>query len=185
MKYLLGLLVAIGLVVLVFVLVLRGFSGNREPDNKISLMDYANTNAIVSLTVDGKINANQLHNAYEISVGRSDARMDVFQGYQRELLRTQNYQNNDEAFANFLRALELAGFNKGSEATTSQQNDPRGVCADGQRYVLRITSGASDIQRLWTTSCGGGTFKGDRNKVQQLFRLQIPDYSTLLKGVNL
>lgn len=184
MKYFIGLLISVGLVILVFILALRSFGG-RGQDNEISLMDYANTNAVVSITVDGEINANQLHNAYEISVGRSDARMEVYQGYQRELLRSQNYQNNDEAFANFLRALDLAGFTKGSVADTAEANDPRGVCANGVRYVVRITSGASDIQRLWTSSCGGGTFKGDIKQILQLFRRQIPDYNQLVRGLNL
>lgn len=187
MKYFLGFLASIGLIILVFILVIRGLGGgDNGSENQTRLVDYANTNAVVSLTVDGEINANLDHRAFEITVGRSDVRMETYKGYEREVLESKNYQNTNEAYANFLRALELAGFTKGKVDVEGGQNDPRGVCATGQRYVLRITSGASDIQRYWATSCGGqGTFKGNLQQVRQLFINQVPDYSKLTNNLDL
>jgi hypothetical protein len=184
MKYFFGFLASIGLVVLVVVLLIRGLTGgNGTPKTQVKLADYANTNAQVSMTIDGKINSNETHRAAEITVSRSEVRMEVFKGYQRELLASKTYQNNDEAYANFLRALQLAGFTKGKADVTAEQGDPRGVCPDGQRYVLKLSSGPSDVLRYWATSCGGqGTFKGSLSHVRQLFTAQVPDYSKLLSG---
>lgn len=187
MKYFLGFLASIALVILVVVLVIRGITGgNNTPEDQVNLTDYANTNAVVTLMTDGPINANQIHNAFEIVVGRSEARMEVFQGYERQIIQAKNYPNNDEGYANFLGALQLAGFTKGQIDEDSEKNDPRGTCATGQRYILTIQNGTSEIQRFWTTSCGGqGTFRGNIQQINQLFRAQIPDYSRLISNTNL
>jgi hypothetical protein len=183
MKYFFGFVASIGLIVVVVILVIRGFSGGSTPAEQVDLLDYASTNAVVSMTIDGRINANELHRSAEVTVGRSNVRMEVFKGYERQVLESKSYLNNDDAFADFLRALQLAGFTKGATEVTSEANDPRGVCPNGQRYIFKITSGPSDIQNFWTTTCGGGTFKGTFPSVRQLFTAQVPDYTTLVSGV--
>lgn len=187
MKYFLGFLASIALVILVVVLVIRGITGGRsENENQINLVDYANTNAMVSIYVDGVINANQVHNAYAITVGRSEARMEVYQGYEKQVIQAKNYANNNDAYASFLRALQFAGFTKGQVPVDSEKNDPRGTCANGRRYILTISNGTSEIQRFWTTSCGGqGSFKGNAGQILVLFQRQIPDYSKLISRTNL
>lgn len=181
MKYFLGFLVSIGLIILVFILIMRGFSGRGAPEQTNPLTEYANTDAIVRMTVDGPIVSEQEHQAYRISVGRSEVRIDTLKGYEYETIESKTYENNQQAFHNFLRALDLAGYTKGESNTNNQ--DERGVCANGRRYIEEILSGTSEVQRYWSTSCrGGGTFKGNTEEVKTLFDRQIPtaDYSRMV-----
>lgn len=172
MRYLFGFLASLGLIILVFVLVLRGFSGDPKTTQN-PLTDYANTDALVRLTVDGRIVSEQEHRAYQITVGRSEVRLETLKGYEYETIETRTYNNNQESFYNFLSALDLAGFTRGAEETENQ--DERGACADGQRFVYEILSGTSEVQRHWSASCRGqGTFKGNAAAVRQLFDKQVP-----------
>lgn len=174
MKYFLGFLVSIGLIVLVVVLVVRGFSGDNssKDKNQTVLSDYAGTDAVVQMTIDGPIVADQDHRAYRITVGRSQVTVEALKGYQYENIENKFFTNNQEAYNNFLRALDLAGFTKGN--TKFKGADPRGVCAGGQRYIFKILNGASEVQNYWTTSCKGGNFKGNAAQIRQLFNKQVP-----------
>jgi len=188
MKYFLGFLVCIALVVGVFILVLKGFSGTSAPKNQNPLSNYADTNTTVQLTVDGPIVADSQHQAYRISVGRDQTTLQVLQGYDYAVSQAKVYPNNQAGYDNFLRALDIAGFAKGD--TKSENKNERGVCADGDRFIFEIVSGTSgsDIQRYWSTSCSGkGNFKGDTAAVKQLFGKQIPrtDFKSLINGLNL
>lgn len=180
MKYFLGFLASIGLIILVFILILKGFGGKSPQVDQNPLSDYANTNALVRITVDGPIISQQQHQAYRITVGRSEARIETLQGYQYDAIETKTYENTQQGYNNFLRALDLAGFTKGDKKAAN--NDERGVCATGNRYIYEIINGTSEVQRYWGTSCGGaGTFKGDKEQVNRLFNRQIPtpDFSRL------
>jgi hypothetical protein len=174
MRYFLGFLAAIGLIVLVIFLVLRGFSGGSEQAKPKPMTDYANTDTIVRMTVDGPIIAEQQHQAYRISIARSETRIETLQGYEYETIESKTYENNQESFTNFLRAIDLAGYARGVKAD-SQTQDERGVCATGNRFIFEIINGTREVQRYWSTSCGKqGTFKGDGARVKQLFDRQIP-----------
>jgi hypothetical protein len=186
MRYFMGFLASLGLVVLVVILVIRGLSGSSTPENQTSLRDYVNTDALVRLTVDGPIVSDQEHRAYRITVGRSETRGETLSGYQYDTIDTKTYQNNQEGFTNFLLALQLAGFTRGVD--DGKNTDERGVCAAGRRYIFEIMSGTSDVQRFWATSCGGqGTFKGDIDAVKELFTKQIPatDYPKFIGRLQL
>jgi hypothetical protein len=188
MRYFLGFLASIGLVILVFVLVLRGFGGKHAPVDQNPLTDYANSDSIVRMTVDGPIVSDEQHQAYRITVGRSETRIETLQGYEYDSIATKTYNNNQEGYTNFLRALDLAGFSKGNNQADSQADDERGVCAFGDRFVFEIINGTSQIQRYWSTSCGGqGTFKGSSENVKRLFDKQVPtaDYSTMISRLHL
>jgi hypothetical protein len=187
MRYFLGFLVSIGLIILVFVLVLRGFGGKPEPTRN-PLTDYANSNTIVRMTVDGPIVADQQHQAYRITVGQSETRIETLQGYEYDAIDTKIYDNNQEGYANFLRAIDLAGYTKGVADADGQAQDERGVCANGNRFIFEIINGTSQIERYWSTSCGNnGTFKGNTQAIKQLFDRQIPvrDFSRETGHLNL
>lgn len=172
MKYFLGFLATIGLVILVFVLILRGFSGNKTDEVPKPLIDYAATSTQVRLTVDGPIIAEQEHQAYRITVGRAQTQIETLQGYEYTPIETKSYENNRESYSNFLRAIDLNGFAKGNSKSPNQ--DERGVCPEGSRLIMEIVDGSNRIQRYWTTTCGGGNFRGNSAKVRQLFNKQIP-----------
>jgi len=175
MKYFFGFLASIGLVILVFILVLRGFGGKSNTPQANPLTDYANSDTLVRMTVDGPIVSDQQHQAYRITIGRSETRVETLQGYEYDAIDTRTYNNNQEGFTNFLRAIELAGFAKGIKDVSSQAKDERGVCATGDRFVFEVIDGTSQKQRYWSTSCGNnGTFKGNTEQVKRLFDRQVP-----------
>jgi hypothetical protein len=185
MKYFFGFLVSIGLIVLVVVLIIKGFSNEPKKSTQAPLRDYANTSTQVRMGVGGPIVNDQEYNSYQITVGRDQVKMETKRGYEGIPIETLTYSNNTEAYANFLRALELAGFTKG---VSTPGSDERGSCATGDRYVLEINSGSKQIQRLWTTSCrGGGTFTGNIEQVRQLFIAQIPrtEFAQATRGLRL
>jgi hypothetical protein len=177
MRYFLGFLAVITLVVIVFVMVLHGFTGGSKPKNQITMIDYANSETTVELTVEGPVNADQLHQGYDIVIGRDANTMTVTSGYQDHVTQTKTYGNNSDAYADFLRALQLQNFTKGDP--DAAKADDRGVCPNGSRYTFEIHNSDQTVQRYWTTSCGGGTFKGNSPVIRTLFQKQIPDFSKL------
>src|SRR3982750_2974246 len=102
MKYFIGFLATVGLIVLVFIMVIRGFSGNKEPKEQLVLADYVKSSMSVQLTVDGKVTADQDHAGYRIYVDRNIAKFEAYKGYQNTVTDTKTYANNDEAYAQFL-----------------------------------------------------------------------------------
>lgn len=173
MKYFFGFLIGIGMIVLVVMLVIRGFSGDGGKTSTTPLSDYANTDVVVRMTVDGRIIAEQQHQAYRITIGRTQTSVETLKGYQYETIENRTFDNNSESYNNLLRALDIAGFSRGNKK--SQATDPRGICANGQRYTFEILDGATEIQNYWSTSCGGqGNFKGNAGQVRQLMNKQIP-----------
>jgi hypothetical protein len=180
MRYFIGFLIVIGLVVLVFVLFLTG--GPSTPKSLVpSLPTYADTNTVVQLTIDGPINADQTHRQVQIIVGQNESEINVFQGYDNTVLNNTSFPSNENAYDAFLHAIDIAGFTKTRKTSNT---DDTGVCALGDRYIYEIINGATDLQRTWSTSCGGqGTFGGNTNTILTLFQDQIPNYDQVAGGV--
>jgi len=178
MKYFLGFLIAIALIAGVFILVLRSFS--HAPAKSINLLDYTDTDTVMQLQVDGKINADSIHQAYSITVGRDFATIETTKGYQGTAVVRKSYPNTINAYAAFLRALQLQGFVKGDP--TPARADNRGYCPDGQRYNFKIITDTKVVENYWSTSCGKGTYGGNSAITRQLFLRQIPDASRILNG---
>ncbi len=178
MRYFFGFLAAIGLIVVVFILILRGFSG-KAPQNQINLLDYTTSDTVMRLTVDGPVNAETLHQSYRITVGRQDVTVEMLEGYEGQVVKTETLENTEESYAHFLRALQLLGYTKGN--TDPNKGDERGSCPDGDRYIYEIISHNQKVERFWSTSCGGGTFSGNTFQVRSLFARQVPDFGQFTK----
>lgn len=182
MRYVFGFLVAVALVVLVFILIVRGFGG-RNAEVQTNMVDYAKTQTVVRMVVEGEVNLDNDHRSVSVIIGRAFNTIDLVQGYEGHVIQTKSYPSNEDAYATFLRALQLQGFNRGDDDPEKQ--DSRGVCPTGKVYTFEIITGSATVQRLWTTSCGGGTFDGNAAVIRSLFREQIPDYSTVIRGTGL
>ncbi len=164
-------LFSIGLVILVIVLLVKGFSGHPStPKNQVDVSTYTYKAAIATLLIDGPTNLNQNHNQLRISVSGTMNEIDVIQGYQGNVIKSQTYPNNSSAFNAFLQALQLQGFSKGIESHASYL----GYCPTGNRYVYSFSSDQDELFSYWSTSCAQGTFKGNATTVRFLFEQQIP-----------
>jgi hypothetical protein len=186
MKYFLAFLGVVALIVVVFVLVLNGLhgSGSKTPKaSQVVLSDYANTSTVVRLTVDGPVTADQNHRAVRVTVGRDQSLVEVIKGYQGSVIAQQSYANNTAAYETFLKSLQTLGFTKGD--STPALADERGYCPTGERFIYEIDSGATSVQRYWSSTCSTGTFKGSGQSVRTLFRSQIPNYNVITAGTQL
>jgi len=184
MRYFFGFLAAVAVLVLLFVLILRGFGGHK-PAVQSQLTDYAPTQTVMRMVVEGPVNADADHRVAQVTVGRDSTNITLFQGYQHTVLQSKSYDSNQAAYTTFLRALQLQGYIKGNP--NPKLEDSRGVCPLGRVYTFEVITGSSTVQQFWTTSCGGGTFRGNTATIRQLFRLQVPnpDYSRIISGTGL
>lgn len=187
MRYFFGFLLAIGLIVITFILVLRGFRGNSAvPSITTPLTSYANTDTTVQFTDDGPVTADQTHQGIRINVGQFATTIQIYQGYQNDIINSQTYENNPNSYGTFLRAIELLNYTNGVKKPNAALADPRGVCPIGQHYSFQIISpDGSNIQNYWSTSCGGGTFSGSALPIENLFQAQVPGYSKIAGNVTL
>jgi hypothetical protein len=186
MRYLLVFLIAIGLIVLIFVLLLKNFGGSSTPAKPVTpLISYATTNTVVQMTINGPVVADPAHEAVQVTIGQSQSQITIYQGYQGVILTTKSFQNNEPAYAVFLRALDIAGFSEGNPAPSLE--DDRGYCSQGDTYNFEILNGSNQIQNYWTSTCSNdpGTTLGASQLIISLFQAQIPGYSTITQGVHL
>lgn len=184
-RYIAGFLLAVGLIVVVIVLIVRGLASTPSaPSTQLNLNTYADTATTVQLTVDSPVSAIATHRDVIITVGHTDATLEVTKGYNGEVVRKQVYPMTANAYANFLHALMANGFTNGDKSP--QVRDERGQCALGTRSIYEVIDpNGNDLQRYWYTSCGNGTFQGAANAVARLFIAQIPDYYKLTSDVHL
>lgn len=189
MRYIISFLIAIGLIVLFVILLLRaifgGGGGETPQERRINLADYANTGVIMRMVTEGPVNANELHRQVYIEVGRDNNNIQLVHGYQGDVVRTEQFNSNSNAYGSFLRAIDLLGYTNGNKSEAAA--DFRGHCPFGNRYIFQIREGSDVKQQFWSTSCGDeGTLHGQADEIIQLFQAQIPGYDDLTDdfGVN-
>ncbi|HSX32689.1 MAG TPA: hypothetical protein VLF43_05490 [Candidatus Saccharimonadales bacterium] len=150
MKYFLGFLVALGLIILVVILIIRalgGGGGNETVAPKAVLSDYANTATVTRLSIDSRVNGEEDHFTVRITVGRDERTIETVSGYDGDVTATKTLDNDQEAYTVFLRALQFQGYTNGD--TDKAKADERGLCPTSKRYIYEIISpGGSSIQRF-------------------------------------
>lgn len=172
------LLVVLGLIWLLVVLFQNVFTNNNSttnPDTKLSLVSYADTNAATTMYVDGPVVANQEHDAVRITIDRTQSSIEVMKGYDGQVVAQQIFPNTQASYLEFLSALDRIGYTKGKSDPALQ--DDKGSCPFGNRYVYSLTDGTKEVIHYWTTNCSGagGTYSGNAELTRQLFMRQIPD----------
>jgi hypothetical protein len=185
MRYYIGFLVTVGLLVMLIFLLFHGGGTPTVLTTTKPLYSYADTGSEVRLTIDGPINANINHQQVQIAVNANTVTFDQIQGYDGNIVNQQQFSNSPNAYSAFLHALEIAGFTEGD--TSSAIGNEQGHCALGSRYVLELVQGGSDLERFWTTSCSGLTasYEGNFPLTLTLFEAQVPGYLTLSAGLNI
>ena len=114
-----------------------------------------------------------------ISISRNTRSIEVIQGYQNKIVASQQLTNTQNAFSEFLSALDRAGYTR--ERRTNYSSEA-GMCPTGNRFVFSSNQFSEDFRR-WSTSCREqGNFGGQFSTVQQLYQTQIPDYSDFISN---
>ena len=185
LRYFVGLGLVIILLFVVIALIMRSGGDSKVPETKRELTSYVDdTNFSVSQTIIGPITATQNHNQVQITVTNTGSSIEVSQGYDGNVIASNNYPLSTNGFSEFLNALDRAGFTKG-ETAKDLQND-KGFCPTGQRFIFEIHDGANLLQRFWQTSCGGTkSYRGNFALTNTLFQAQIPDYDSLTEDANI
>ncbi len=186
-RYFVVFLIAIGLVVLLFISIFNG--GTKQPKSNeftsTTITKLSTADSAVSMSIEGSVTAPVNHNKVVVKVNKSDAEIDVYQGYDNKIINTKSYPNTVNSYETFLRSIYFAGFTQG-QYNASLAN-PAGRCSMGSTYTYNIYLNGSTVQSYWETDCGGvsKTFKGSSSVVQSLFRQQIPDYNSISSNLNL
>jgi hypothetical protein len=180
---------AIILIIIFGVVLLRGGSNKPKPITPVTrqildLPEYANTDAQVRMTIDGRINGEDIHRAIRITVGRDQRSIDIIHGYSDQVIESHQYPNSLNAYDVFLRALKGQGFLQARKKV--KNTDDRGQCPLGQRYIFELNQSGEQISRLWASNCSGvGTFAGKSSNTQTLFKRQISEYDKITSKVQL
>jgi len=189
MKYVLGMLGVILVVVLAIILISRGGNKDKPPAGQqgkrvVKVSEQAKQGTSVQFTTQGKLVGEVERRAIRITITQEERKLDILTGYEEAVERTQVYPNTQAAYETFMTALDYAGLSRERKALT---NDERAVCPMGRRYIYELKEYSQELIRLWDTSCGNkwGTFGGDEKNVRQLFQAQIPEYAKQIKGVKL
>ncbi len=185
MRYFIGFLITIGLIIILILLLFGGGGGGpKKPKTPKALADYASTEAEARLTIDGEINADQTHQQVQITVNKNTTTYQQIQGYEGNVVNSQSFANNESSYSNFLYALGHAGFTRGNKDKALANE--KGYCPLGDRYVFELIDEGQDVERYWATSCDKPkTYQGNVNLTLSLFKLQVPGYINLTQNLNL
>jgi len=183
-RYFIGFLLAVGLIVLVIVLIVRGLTSPHKAPTQLNLPSYADTDTKVQLTIDTPVTAPDQHHDVIMTVGNPSSTIMITQGYDGDTVNVKSYPLTTSAYEVFLRSLNLNGYIHGNPDPALR--DERGHCATGERVIYEIIDGnGNDLERYWHTTCGTGTFSGNVDAVRKLFVAQVPDFVTLTNGISL
>ncbi len=162
--------------------------GSQQPavDPAVTALHDTSGAASVEMLVRGPIVANENFRSYRIAVSPSSRTLTTYKGYVGQVTANQTYDNNQQAYEQFVYALDKANMVKGT-ALTGDKDDTRGVCATGKVYEFTVLQGDSAVKHLWTSTCSGsqGSFKASVSQVGNLFLKQLPDGGQSLDSFNL
>lgn len=182
------LTIAVGLVLLLVLIFGIGGDNSQKKDDKPEsstpavLSDYITPTSKMVLTTGGRINGDDIYREIRITIDSNSRELQVIQGYQNNVIQTNTFVNNMNAYDTFVRALERTGY---GEVRKTSDTDERGVCATGQRYTFEVFDNSKNVSRTWAGTCTKGTSQARAPQVLQLFRAQITDYGKLTNNIDL
>jgi hypothetical protein len=187
MKYIIGVLAVIVLIVIAAVLVFTDPSPKSADEAIIParLIDYVDKNSSVTYTRYGGVVAEEERTAIRIKITPFARQIDILDGYTEKVVRSKTLPNNSEAYEVFTRALAISGYDNAKEPLFK---DERGVCSQGIIAVYQFNDEDNNqLKRTWSSTCSAkqGSFAGNSTAVMVLFREQFPNYSDVVRGVRL
>jgi len=169
MRYFIGFLITIGLIILLIVLLFGGGGGGNKKKTPVTprtLTSFANTDAVTQATIDGPINAQSIHEQIKVIVSRDQVVFQHLRGYDGDVVSQQTFVNTEN----------------GTNVPNTQAW--QGQCPTGSRNIFEIVENGDNIARYWSTSCGNpSTYHGNTPLVIQLFQAQVPGYLTLTQNI--
>lgn len=128
----------------------------------------------------GPIMANETFRSYRISVSPTDRVMTTYTGYVGKEIESEKLSNNQEAYTQFVYALDRANLMDG-KTLSGAENDLRGICATGNVMEFATQQGDNVVKKYWTSTCKGspGSLNANVAQVSRLFQRQIPIFSKL------
>ena len=132
---------------------------------------------------NGSVTAPENQNSVTIAVSNSSRTITVYSSYGAVVVNSKTYSNSQASFDAFSSALTGAGFTN----TRSTDINYATFCTLGIRYSYQVVSDNNMKLDTWNSSCNpkNGSFAGNTSQVQQLFKLQIPDYNQIMNTVSL
>lgn len=159
-------------------------SSSEQSEEKAPLSDYNRPGVNVILEVQGPVVAKEKYNSYRLIVSRTNRVMQVIQGYDNTVVKEERLDNTEAAFDVFLESLGRAGFDKTSGKFKDE--DEKGVCANGRRYIFEIVDNDVEAFRAWKTSCDKNLGSSAApTAVRTLFQKQFPNFAKFTAGLNL
>lgn len=161
------------------------FSGNNtgQSDEESAMVSAQEqlltleTDRSVRVTLRGPIVADEKFQTYRITVSPSARTYTIYEGYLEKVDYQKTYDNNMQAYEEFVHALDKAAFTRPGKQTAEEAGDIRGICATGRVYTYEIVGPTGVIEEAWTSTCKGspGTFGASVAQVTNLFTAQIPE----------
>lgn len=164
------------------------FPGGQSSTTKVDVSRAALLNISeghsVKMTVRGPIVADEDFHTYQVSITPSSRVFKVYKGYLDNPVINKALGNNTVAYEQFVYALDKANLVRGTELT-GDKNDQRGICATGFVYEFQVIESNKPVKSLWTSSCAGskGSLSASVTQLMNLFNAQIPEASTIIKGI--
>lgn len=131
----------------------------------------------VLMTIRGPIVADESYRTYQVRITPGQRTYAIYKGYLSEELSKKEYANNNQAYEQFVYALDKAAFTKQGKNSDEQASDVRGICATGRVYEYELLDSSNIMQRYWTSTCKGspGTLGASQQQLTNLFAAQIPE----------
>lgn len=131
----------------------------------------------VRVTVRGPIVGDDRFQTQRITISPSARVYTVYRGYLEDIDDQKSYDNNMQAYEEFVHALDKADMTRPGSESPDEATDIRGICATGRVYEYEIIGPSGAVDRRWTSTCGGspGSFGASVEQVTSLFTAQIPE----------
>jgi hypothetical protein len=185
------LIAALVLIILGFNFIRNIFSDDKKGQpqtqnlQKVNLIESAQKGDPVRYTIQGAIQGEEQFRSIRITVDRNNRTAEVLQGFNYQVIKSQQTPNTQPAYEAFVKAINGAGFT--NQISPLGRGDEAQSCPLGQRYSYEIAPDSANHFRTWYTNCNRttGTFTGNNTLVRTLFQRQIPEYGDFTRDIRL
>lgn len=183
-------IVAVAAVIAIGRAIMGGGSNTETPAGQVDRARAAllssDSSRAVRLTVRGNIVGDEDFRSYQVTISPDSRDMTTFEGYLGDVIETVDFENNFVAYEELIFALDKRKM-MDSRALSEDQNDLRGVCANGKLYEFEVLVNGETLQKLWTSDCGGakGSALAEVSEILDMFLKQIPDGNKIARGIGL